>query len=398
VLFTIVGAIALSLVSFPGLTGTAGFFFDSFTLTGFARASFYLGLTNASLLYALATARARARSRVAACAFACLVATVAIAIALATGRGRVCDRPPRDRLRRAHVQRAAGRLARPLRPRPATYLVLPASDYFVGTGSESWNRDVRHVAVLQTQPPDPFPSTVARIARDGSLELGRRRGSLVANVAGSAIGLDGTVRRPPAPGARRVSAIPAHPHVRWLADGLAPDRWTGPKLRYQAWPVRSGRYEMTLGCPARRAARRALDRHAGPPSSARRATCQRPDGRQPARRCRSRCRALARRSGARRAGARAALSFPARPAASRRASALSVRSQVKSRSSRPKWPYAAVLRVDRPLQVEVAQDRRRAQVEVLAHELGDPVGGICSVLNVCTAIETDARRRSRTRR
>ena len=32
----------------------------------------------------------------------------------------------------------------------------------------------------------------------------------------------------------------------------------------------------------------------------------------------------------------------ATPAASRKASALSVRSQVKSGSSRPKWPYAAV--------------------------------------------------------
>src|SRR5262249_15919082 len=47
-LFTNAGAVALSLVSFPGLTGTAGFFFDSFTLTGFARVSYYLGLTNAS--------------------------------------------------------------------------------------------------------------------------------------------------------------------------------------------------------------------------------------------------------------------------------------------------------------------------------------------------------------
>jgi hypothetical protein len=43
--------------------------------------------------------------------------------------------------------------------------------------------------------------------------------------------------------------LPAHPHVRWLADGLAPDRWTGAKLRYQAWPVEAGRYELTLSVP-----------------------------------------------------------------------------------------------------------------------------------------------------
>ena len=32
-------------------------------------------------------------------------------------------------------------------------------------------------------------------------------------------------------------------------SGLAPDRWTGTKLRYQAWPVRAGRYELTLSVP-----------------------------------------------------------------------------------------------------------------------------------------------------
>ena len=47
------------------------------------------------------------------------------------------------------------------------------------------------------------------------------------------------------------------------------------------------------------------------------------------------------------------------------------------------------LREDRPPQVEVAQDRRRAQVEVLAHELLDQLDRDgCSVPNVCTAIET----------
>jgi hypothetical protein len=44
--------------------------------------------------------------------------------------------------------------------------------------------------------------------------------------------------------------------VRWLADGLAPDRWMSSKLRYQAWPVRAGRYELTLSVPKGMAARR----------------------------------------------------------------------------------------------------------------------------------------------
>jgi len=246
-LFTIAGAVALSLVSFPGLTGTAGFFFDSFTLTGFARASYYLGLTNASLLYSLAPlavgALALAVRRV-----PLVLATVAIAVALATGIGvyatdrlatgfaaRTFNAEPADWLDRSGLG-------------PATYLVLPGSDFFVGTGLESWNRDVRQMAVLQAQPPDPFPSTVARIERDGSLDLGSATHVVVANIAGSAIGLDGTVVARP----RKdlvAYRLPAHPHVRWLADGLAPDRWTGAQLRYQTWPVRPGRYELTLSVP-----------------------------------------------------------------------------------------------------------------------------------------------------
>jgi hypothetical protein len=254
VLFTIAGAVALSLVSFPGLTGTAGFFFDALTLTGFARASFYLGLPNASLLYALAPLALGALA-LAARRLPYVVAGVAIAIALATGAaGYATDRlatgfaartfnaQPADWLDRSHLG-------------AATYLVLPASDYFVGTSLESWNRDVRHVALLQAQPPDPFPATVARVERDGSLELGAPTRILVVNVSGSSLGLDGQVVARPRQGLVAYR-LPAHPHVRWLADGLAPDRWTSSKLRYQAWPVRAGRYELTLSVPRGMEARR----------------------------------------------------------------------------------------------------------------------------------------------
>jgi hypothetical protein len=254
VLFTIVGAIALSLVSFPGLTGTAGFFFDSFTLTGFARASFYLGLTNASLLYALAPLALGALA-LAARRIPYLVATVAIGIALATGAAAYAT----DRLATGFAARTFNAQPADWLDRsglgPATYLVLPGSDYFVGTGLEAWNRDVHHVAVLQAQPPDPFPTTVARVERDGSLQVGGAR-TLVVNVSGSSLGLDGQVVARPRKGLVAYR-LPAHPHVRWLADGLAPDRWMGSKLRYQAWPVRAGRYELTLGVPKGMAARRA---------------------------------------------------------------------------------------------------------------------------------------------
>ena len=56
------------------------------------------------------------------------------------------------------------------------------------------------------------------------------------------------------------------------------------------------------------------------------------------------------------------------------------------------------LRVDRPAQVEVAQDRRRAQVEVLAHELLDPRRpGRAPCRTSRRGSRTGARRRSRTR-
>jgi hypothetical protein len=254
VLFTIAGAVALSLVSFPGLTGTAGFFFDSFTLTGFARASFYLGLTNASLLYALAPLALGALA-LAARRLPYVVATVAMAIALATGAAAYAT----DRLATGFAARTFNAQPADWLDRsalgPATYVVLPGADYFVGTSLESWNRDVRHVAVLQSQPPDPFPTAVARVDRAGSLRLGAPARTVVVNVSGSSLGLDGQVVARPREGLVAYR-LPAHPRVRWLADGLASDRWTGAKLRYQAWPVRAGHYELTLSVPRGMAARR----------------------------------------------------------------------------------------------------------------------------------------------
>jgi hypothetical protein len=247
ILATCVGAVGLSFVSLPGLTGTAAFFFDSFTLTGFARTSYLVGLTNASLLYTLAPlalgAIALTVRRV-----PHLVAGVAIAISVATGAAVYTT----DRL-------ATGFSARMFNAAPAdwldrsglgaaTYLVLPQSDYFIGTSLESWNRDVRHLAVLDTQPPDPFPSTVARIERDGRLELGGSPSTLVVNVAGSAIGLEGRIVARPRTGLVAYR-LPRTAHVHWLAEGLAPDRWTGTKLQYRAWPIRVGRYELTLSVP-----------------------------------------------------------------------------------------------------------------------------------------------------
>jgi hypothetical protein len=245
-LFSCVGAVALSLVSFPGLTGTAAFFFDAFTLSAFARVASELGLDNASLAYSLAPLALAAVAQLVRRAPAA-VAVVAIGLSAASGAAVYAT----DRL-------ATGFSARTFNASPpdwldrsglgaATYLVLPNADYFVGTSLESWNRDIRHVAVLGTPAPDPFPTRVAHVARDGSLDLGGAR-TVVVNVSGSAIALDGRVVARP----RKdlvAYGLTSTPHVRWLADGLAADGWTSRTLRYRSWPIRPGRYELTLWLP-----------------------------------------------------------------------------------------------------------------------------------------------------
>jgi hypothetical protein len=249
-LVTCVGAFGLSLVSLPGLTGTAAFFFDSFTLSGFARAAYELGLTNASLLYSLAPLALGAAALFARRA-PHAVAILAIAVSALAGAGvyatdrlvtqfsaRTFDTSPPDWLDRSGLG-------------PASYLVLPYGNYFLGTNLESWNRDVRHVLVLGTKPPDEYPSAHVDIAPDGTLEIAGRPAAsqtIVANVSGSAIALEGRAVAHPLKGLVAYR-IPADAHVRWFARGLAPDRWTGTKLRYQTWPARPGRYELRLAVP-----------------------------------------------------------------------------------------------------------------------------------------------------
>jgi hypothetical protein len=245
-LVTCVGAVGLSVISLPGLTGTAAFFFDSVTLSGFARVAYLIGLTSASLLYSLAPL-AIAGAAVALRRVPHALAGIAIALMLAGGAAVYAT----DRLVTGFSAQAFGATPLDWLDRsglgPATYLVLPHADPFLGTSLESWNRDVHRVAVLGTEPPDPFPTTVARVERDGTLDLPGPR-IVVVNVSGSAIGLDGRVVARPRSGLVAYR-VPGRGHVRWLARGLAPDGWTGTKLRYQSWPIRPGRYELRLGLP-----------------------------------------------------------------------------------------------------------------------------------------------------
>ena len=250
-------ALPLSQVSLSGMTGTAGFFFDSVTESAYARAAYELGLANASLLFSLlpiglaALAVALPLRRPAA---AVSVAAAAIAVQLWAGNAvastdhlatrwayRTFATTPADWLDRLH---AGG----------ARQLVLPDSTGFYGTQLETWNRAVTGLVVLQTPAPDAFARSVARVRRDGTLEIDGRpahRQLLVVNDSGSQLGLEGTIVARPRP-ELVAYRIPTNAHVRWLAAGVFPDRWSGAHVRYQVWPKRRsrhGRYTVVLALP-----------------------------------------------------------------------------------------------------------------------------------------------------
>src|SRR5712691_3172648 len=253
----LIGALALSRFSLPGLTGTTAYFFDGVTLTGFARVAYLIGLTNASLLYALvplglallAWALPLRRRGVPE-----LFAATAIGLSLAAGVGVYAT----DSLATNWASRTYGSSPPDWLDRsglgPARHLALPNSSIFARASLESWNRDIRGVVVLATAAPDRLPEAVARVRADGTLEIDgapARAQILVANVAGSAIDLEGKVVARP-----RVDLvayrIPAGAHVRSLTWGLAPDGWAGTELRFRVWPTHRsthGRYELTLTLP-----------------------------------------------------------------------------------------------------------------------------------------------------
>jgi len=253
----LVGALALSRFQLTGLTGTTAYFFDGITLTGFARVAFLMGLTNAALLYALIPLA------LALLAWALplrkrgvpeLFASLAIGLSLAAGVGVYAT----DSLATSWAARTFGSKQMDWLDRsnlgPARQLILPRSNIFARASLETWNRNFSGVVVLATDAPDRLPEAVARIRTDGTLEIdGAVAGAqtLVANIAGSSIDLEGKVVARP-----RIDLvayrIPAGAHVRSLTWGLEPDRWMGTELRFRAWPgsaSTTGRYEITLALP-----------------------------------------------------------------------------------------------------------------------------------------------------
>ena len=249
-----IGAVLLSLVSLPGMTGTAAFFFDAPTLTGFARAAYQFGFPNAALLYgALPLALALLASVVPLTRRGAphFFALVAIGLMGASGVAVYAT----DRLSSGWDARTFGSDPQDWLDRsglgPARYLSLPRSNDFFGTQVESWNRDLQGIVVLGKPATDPYPVEAAHVATDGRLVIaGRptRSEVLVVNVNGSAIDLAGRVVARPREGIVAYR-VPANAHVRSLAIGLSPDGWARERLEYRVWPQRAGRYELTLSLP-----------------------------------------------------------------------------------------------------------------------------------------------------
>jgi hypothetical protein len=248
------GALLLASISLPGMTGTAAFFFDAPTLTGFARAAYNLGMPNASLLYVtlpLALALLACVLPLASRWAAPLLALVAIGLMLSAGTAVYAT----DRLASGWDAQTFGAEPQDWLDRsglgPARYLSLPRSNDFLGTQLESWNRDLHGIIVLGKPATDPYPVEVAHVATDGRLVIAgqpTRSEVLVVNVDGSAIELEGQVVARPRIGLVAYR-VPPNAHVRSLARGLAPDGWAGTRLGYQVWPQRAGHYELTLKLP-----------------------------------------------------------------------------------------------------------------------------------------------------
>jgi hypothetical protein len=249
-----IGALLLTSASLPGMTGTAAFFFDAPTLTGFSRAAYYLGLPNASLLYGtlpLASSVLLFALPLTRRGVPQFFALLAIGFSLAGGVAVYAT----DRLATAWDARTFGSDPQNWLDRsglgPARYLSLPQSNDFLGTQLETWNRDLHGVVVLGKAAPDPYPVQIARVSPDGRLVIaGRPTQSevLVVNVYGSTIDLEGRAVARPRDGLIAYR-IPTNAHVRSLARGLSPDGWTGTQLEYQVWPQKAGHYELTLTLP-----------------------------------------------------------------------------------------------------------------------------------------------------
>ena len=261
---TCLGALALSQVSFPGLTGTGAYFFDSVSLSAFARVASRLGLPEASLLYSLAPMAIAAlalavplRRRGAPELFALLAIAISAWMASVSTQPIGSRRP--GRYGHSGHRRRTGSTVRTSAPRATS--LSPTRTPSPGRTSSSGTATCAASSCSTPQPPDRFPAAVASVARDGTLQIDGKPAkaqTLVANISGLGDRARRPCRRRPRDGLVAYR-IPAGAHVSWLAAGLAPDGWTGPASAIERGRPRTGPLRAEPLCPCRDAA--AQDRH-----------------------------------------------------------------------------------------------------------------------------------------
>lgn len=254
----LVGGMAAWLVPFPSLADYR-FSFDSPTLSAYGMLAVWVGHANAatvfaagalaaSFLVAAVGLRGRAAPAVAAVSLLPLALIGAAAYAgdhAMTRRAEASwSASPPDWLDRNGLGRA-------------DFLALPYAPAYFGWTLEAWNRDFGRPVRLEVDDPrtDPFAASHASVRSDGTLLVDGEpapAGLLVVNDFGTRIDLEGSVVARPRTGLTEYR-VPAGPRVGSLAEGLYADEWAASRLRYRAWPVRTGpqgRYVVELELPA----------------------------------------------------------------------------------------------------------------------------------------------------
>jgi hypothetical protein len=132
-----------------------------------------------------------------------------------------------------------------------TYLSLPDALVVPDSEVEFWNRSIGAVAQFSSIANGALPLQHATISAAGRLEIDGKPnppGRYVVGSWGSRIGLDGRVLGHSS--WLTALALPRGARVRWLAQGLDREGWSGPRLDYTAWRRGRGRFTLRLSLPA----------------------------------------------------------------------------------------------------------------------------------------------------
>ena len=261
------GGLAAARIPFSQLTGPGIFDPEAPAATAFATAEQHLGIPSGTLAIELgvlaiavvvALVPLRRAGGVAAVALVSIAASLAVSLAYASADHRT------TRNIAAHLAPAdldwidASRLGH------VTYLSLPGSLVVPDSEVQFWNRSIVHSAQFSDVPNGALPLEHATISYTGRLEIDGKpnpAGRYVVGSWGSRIGLEGRI----VGRSNWLTAIdlPRGARVRWLAQGLDRNDYSGPRLDYTAWLGGRGRFAVQLSLPRGTVARTVVATAAG---------------------------------------------------------------------------------------------------------------------------------------